>query len=55
MPTCPGCKTHLSHHECVVHVRYCKWVWSEHPEAESHMVDHLVNLVDEDRRRERES
>ena len=49
MPTCPGCKTHLSHEECFVHLRYCKWVWCEDPTSESALVGRLIELVDESR------
>ena len=46
MPTCPGCQTHLTHQECIVHLRYCTWVWCEDPPSESKLVRRFIELVD---------
>ncbi|WP_187432843.1 hypothetical protein [Natronococcus pandeyae] len=45
MPTCPGCKRQLSHEECIGHLRYCKWLWSNHPEQESRWGEQLVRQL----------
>ena len=42
MPSCPGCKRHLSHEECLAHIRYCKWLWSSAPEQESEWGEQLM-------------
>ncbi|SDQ49673.1 hypothetical protein SAMN04489842_1001 [Natronobacterium texcoconense] len=50
MPTCPGCRQQLSHENCLEHLRYCKWVWSDRPEQESRWNERLVDQI---RKRER--
>ena len=45
MPTCPGCKHQLPHEELIVHLRYCKWVWSSQPALESRWSEQLAIQV----------
>ncbi|WP_265110963.1 hypothetical protein [Halosolutus halophilus] len=45
MPTCPGCNNQLSHRDCIEHLRYCKWVWSNHPERESRWGEQLLEQL----------
>jgi hypothetical protein len=51
MPTCPGCKSRLPHDELMVHRRFCKWVWSERPQQESRLTEHIAAYM-HDRQRQ---